>query len=97
MGKAIASAWNGDWPSPDCSRNATHSSEAHQVCGCRKGETSYMVVIGMMNVEEWKVAVVLFLGIEKARKVVECHVAHFCSLREPYPTQHGGYTGEAMK
>ena len=33
-----------------------------------EGETSYMVVIGMMDVEEWKVAVVLVLGVEKARK-----------------------------
>ena len=32
-----------------------------------EGETSYIVVVGMMNVEEWKVAVVLFLGVEKAK------------------------------
>ena len=96
MSKAIASSRNCDWTSPDCSRNATHSAEAHQVCGCWRRN----VVQGRRNdvLEDGRSQyVVLCRGKDQARKMAECHVTHFCSLPERTQSSVEANAGEAMR
>ena len=45
---------------------------------------------------KWKVPVVGCLT-DRARKMAECHLAHFCSLPESTLPSVEAYTGEAMK
>ena len=86
---------NSDWTSPDCSRNATHSSEAHQVCGCRRRN----VLQDRRDDGCWRMEdrSRLVSWNRKSQKSGGMPRGPLLFTSGTYPTQRGTYTDEAMR